>query len=121
MSRHHDSETVLPLDIELGGDDDMPGIAQELTADDIDDIAFDTTLSSANRREQLTRLLASTQARGSADLLGDMGEIESRLRDRIASLGNPLESNTALEAAGMDPDNRSDDDDPAGHIDDDTR
>jgi len=117
MTRHQDSETVRPLDIELGGDDDMPGIAQELTHDDIDDIAFDTALSVDHRREELSRLLHEVRARRAADFNGDMDGISAHLLDRIASLGNPVESQTILESTGMDPDSRSDDDDPADHLD----
>ncbi len=113
-----DSDTVRPLDVELGGDDDMPGISQELTTDDIDDIAFDTAMSIDHRREELSRLLHETRARQAADFMGDMDEISAHLLDRIASLGNPVESQAVLESTGMDSDSRSDDDDPADHIDD---
>ena len=34
----HHAEDVRPIDFEIGGDDDMPGISQELTTDDIDDV-----------------------------------------------------------------------------------
>lgn len=118
MTRHHDSEPVRPLDVELGGDDDMPGIAQELTNDDIDDIAFDTSISVDLRRKELTRLLHEVRARRAADFMGDMDQISAHLLDRIASLGNAVESQSILESTGMDPDSRSDDDDPADHIDD---
>jgi len=118
MTRHHDGETVRPIDMELGGDDDMPGIAQELTTDDIDDVAFDTARSAAHRREQLMLLLSEIRSRRTTDRMGDMDEIASHLNDRIASLDNPVESETILESTGMDPDSRSDDDDPADHIDD---
>ena len=33
------SDQVRAVDLEMGGDDDTPGISQELTADDIDDKA----------------------------------------------------------------------------------
>jgi hypothetical protein len=120
MTRHHDGESVRPIDIEIGGDDDMPGIAQELTIDDIDDIAFDASLSAADRQEQLNQLLQDIRSRRAADYMGDMNEIASHLNDRLAALGNPMESQTILESTGMDPDDRSDDDDPADHIDDET-
>lgn len=119
MTRLHDGERVQPVNIELGGDDDMPGIAQELTTDDIDDIAFDTSLSAGYRREQLMMMLGEVRSRQTTDQMGDMDEIASHLNDRIAALGNPVESQTILESTGMDPDSRSDDDDPADHIDDD--
>jgi hypothetical protein len=120
MTRQHESETVRPIDVELGDDGDAPGIAQELTVDDIDDIAFHASLSAADRRDQLTALLQETDQRLTADRFNtsDMEQISSHLKDRIASLGNPQESQTILESTGMDPDSRSDDDDPADHIDD---
>ncbi|OYX47413.1 MAG: hypothetical protein B7Y90_13005 [Alphaproteobacteria bacterium 32-64-14] len=121
MTRHtHEGETVRPVDIALGDDGDMPGISQELTVDDIDDLAFDTSISVSDRREQLMLVLQETETRSTADRFNtsDMEGISSHLRDRIASLGNPLESQTVLESTGMDPDGRSDDDDPADHIDD---
>jgi len=117
---HHDRQTVRPVDIEFGDDGDMPGISQELTVDDVDDIAVDATLSSNERRRQLMLLFAEIEQRRSTERFNtsDMESISSHLRDRIASLGNPQESQTILESTGMDPDSRSDDDDPADHIDD---
>ena len=119
MTRHHEAETVRPVDFEMGGDDDMPGIAQELTTDDVDDVAFDASLSAGARREQLMIMLSEVRSRQTTDWMGDMDEIASHLNDRIASLGNPVEGQAMLESTGMDPDSRSDDDDPADHIDDD--
>jgi hypothetical protein len=118
MARLHHREDVRPVDIEVGDDGDMPGIAQELTTDDIDDIALDSYLSVRERRRQLMGLLEEVRARTSSDFMGDMEEISSHIRDRIASLGNPVESQSAPESTGMYPDDRSDDDDPADHVDD---
>jgi hypothetical protein len=114
----HHNEDVRPIDVEVGGDDDMPGISQELTTDDIDDVVFDTTISLADRREQLMGMLAEIRTRRASDYMGDMSEILGCLEDRIASLSNPQESETILESTGMDADSRSDGDDPADHIDD---
>ena len=118
MPRLHHSEDVRPVDMEIGGDDDIPGISQELTTDDVDDIAFDAHLSVDERRHQLMGLLEEMRTRRSGDFMGDMEEIASHIRDRISALGNPQESETVLESTGMYPDDRSDDDDPADHIDD---
>ena len=115
----HHAEDVRPIDFEIGGDDDMPGISQELTTDDIDDVAFDTTIGVADRREQLMGLLAEIRTRRASDYMRDMSGILGQLGDRIALLSNPQESESVLESTGMDPDSRSDDDDPADHIDDD--
>jgi len=114
----HRNDDVRPVDFEIGGDDDMPGISQELTTDDIDDVAFDTTISVADRRAQLMGLLAEIRTRRASDNLGDMSQILGHLEDRIASFSNTQENETTLESTGMDPDSRSDDDDPADHIDD---
>jgi hypothetical protein len=118
MSRLHQGEGVRPVDMEIGGDDDTPGISQELTTDDVEDIAFDSYLSVNERRRQLMGLLEEMRTRHSGDFTGDMEEMASHIQDRIASLTNPQESQTVLESTGMYPDDRSDDDDPADHIDD---
>ena len=115
-SRH--TEEVRAVDMEIGGDDDMPGISQELTTDDIDDIAFDANLAVGDRRERLMELRDELNMRRSGDYLGDMREVASHLADRLAALGNPQESETVFDSTGMDPENRSDDDDPADHMDD---
>jgi len=117
MPRLHQGEDVRPMDMEIGGDDDTPGISQELTTDDIDDIALDAYLSVGERQRQLMGLLEEMRTRRSGDYMGDMEEIASHIRDRLASLGNPQESQTVLESTGMYPEDRSDDDDPADHID----
>ena len=118
MPRLHQGEDVRPVDMEIGGDDDTPGISQELTTDDVDDIAFDSHLSVNERRRQLMGLLEEVRTRRSGDFMGDMEEMASHIRDGIASLSNPQESQTVLESTGMYPEDRSDDDDPADHIDD---
>ena len=56
MPGNRHTEEVRAVDMEVGGDDDMPGIAQELTTDDIDDIAFDPNLTVGERRERLMEL-----------------------------------------------------------------
>lgn len=118
MPRTHSPEEVRAVDMEIGGDDDTPGISQELTTDDVDDIAFDAYLSVGERQRQLNGLLNEIRSRRAGDYMGDMDQIARHLNDRLASLGNPMESQTILESTGMYPEDRSDDDDPADHIDD---
>lgn len=114
----HHNEDVRPVDVEVGGDHDMPGLSQELTTDDIDDVVFDTTISLTGRHEQLMGMLAEIRTRRASDYVGDMSEILGRLEDRIASLSNPRASETILESTGIDDDSRNDGDDAADHIDD---
>jgi len=118
MPRTHSPEEVRAVDMEIGGDDDTPGISQELTTDDVDDIAFDAYLSVGERQRQLNGLLNEIRSRRAGDYMGDMDQIAQHLNDRLAALGNPMESQTVLESTGMYPEDRSDDDDPADHIDD---
>ncbi len=120
MADNRHTEQVRAVDMEVGGDDDMPGIAQELTTDDIDDVVFDPNLSLGERRERLLELRDEITMRRFGDRFGhgDMGDISAHLSDRLASLGNPQESESVLESTGMYPEDRSDDDDPADHIDD---
>jgi protein required for attachment to host cells len=44
------SDQVRAVDLEMGGDDGTPGISQELTTDNIDDIAFNGAISVEERR-----------------------------------------------------------------------
>lgn len=120
MVHNRHTEEVRAVDMEIGGDDDLPGIALELTTDDIDDIAFDPNLSLGERRERLMELRDELRLRWSGDVTGDdMRDLYVHLRDRLASLGNPQESETVYESTGMYPEDRSDDDDPAEHVDED--
>ena len=112
------SDQVRAVDFEMGGDDDTPGISQELTADDIDDIAFDTSISIEERKEDLMNLLAEIRAHRTGDLMGDMAQVASHLEDRIATLSEPQDIDALAGSIAMDADGRSDDDDPADHIDD---
>ncbi len=116
MPRLNQGEDVRPVDMEIGGHDDTPGISQELTTDDVDDVAFDAHLSVGKRQRQLMGLLEEMRTRRSGDYMGDMEEIASHIRDRLASLGSPQESQSVLESTGMYPDDRSDDDDRAYNI-----
>jgi hypothetical protein len=111
------SDDIRAVDVEIG-DNEMPGLALELTADDVDDIAFDPGVPVRERREKLMQLRDELVARRSSDLMGDMDELLDHIADRIASLRNPLENDGELASVALDTDDRSDDDDPADHVDD---
>ncbi|MEP7210470.1 MAG: hypothetical protein ABI740_06510 [Alphaproteobacteria bacterium] len=111
------ADDVRAVDVEIG-DNDMPGLALELTADDIDDIAFDPGVPVRDRREKLIQLRDELSARRSGDLMGDMDALSEHIADRLASLRNPLENDGELASVAMDTEDRSDDDDPADHVDD---
>lgn len=111
------SDDIRAVDVEIG-DNEMPGLALELTADDVDDIALDPGVPVRERREKLMQLRDELAARRSSDLMGDMDELLDHIADRIASLRNPLENDGELASVALDTDDRSDDDDPADHVDD---
>jgi hypothetical protein len=115
----HRSDEVRAVDVAIGDDGDMPGIALELTTDDIDDIAFDPNLTVGERTERLLELRDELLMRRAGDMMGDMNDLLTHVGDRLAALGNPVEGDAELSSAGMDTDDRSDDDDPADHVDDD--
>jgi hypothetical protein len=113
------AEEVRALNITAGDDDDQPGIALELTADDLDDIAFSPGQPVEERVARLEALLDELAVRAAGDLEGDMSALMSEVRDRIAALrSDAVEGDAALSATGMDTDFRMDDDDPADLIDD---
>jgi hypothetical protein len=124
MADVHRNEDVRAVDIQVGEDGDAPGIAQELTTDDIDDVAMDPNLSVGERRERLQEMKDELDMRRIGDDTEntfhdqDMGSLFTYLNDRIASLGNASVGDYELAATGMDTDDRSDDDDPADHVDD---
>jgi len=124
MGDTHRNDEVRAVDMEVGGDDDIPGIAQEMTTDDIDDIAFDPNLSVGERRERLKELRDELRMRRSGDggdnafSDQDMRGLFTHINDRLGSLDNKSVGDSELAAAGMDSDDRSDDDDPADHVDD---
>ncbi len=96
---------------------------QELTTDDIDDIAFDPNLTVGERRERLMELRDELNTRRFGDLENsfndqDMKGTYAYLQDRLL-LGGASTGDAELGATGMDTDDRSDDDDPADHIDED--
>ena len=113
----HRSDEVRAIDIEID-DNDMPGISQEMTTDDIDDIALSPDTPAMERLARLQELEGELEARNSGDFMGDIDALLDHVRDRIASLGNARVNDGAMNSIGMDPDDRSDDDDPADHIDD---
>jgi hypothetical protein len=113
----HHSDQVRALDIQLGDDGDMPGIALDLTPDDIDDIAFDGNLAAEDRLARLEQLAGELEQRRSGDMMGDMESLLDHVRDRMASLRSSPEGEATLGSVGMDASDRREDDDPSDRLD----
>lgn len=117
-NQRRENNEVRAVDIDVG-ENEMPGIAMDLSTDDIDDIAFDPGLSVEERRFRLMKLRDELVVRRSADFMGDMGELLDHVRNTLGQLDdNPIEGDAELAAIAVDGEDRSDEDDPADHIDD---
>ncbi len=90
MGRLQHRESNPRLEVKVGDVGDTPDLVEELTPDDIDDIALDAYMSIKDRRKLLMNLLAEFRTRRSVDYAGDMDEIALHLYDRIAALGDRL-------------------------------
>jgi hypothetical protein len=111
------TEDVRPVDMEIGGDDDMPGIAQELTTDDIDDLALDSDSPIEERRARLIEIRDELRTRRASDMLGDQAALLDYVEDRLADIGAPVDRDGFLEGMAMDSDSRFDAHDPADFTD----
>lgn len=83
------SSTVDPVDAQVGGDADIDGIAQTLTADDINAVLM-SQQPTEQRLETLKAMRAEIETRSHADfgndmapLLGDIDAAISQLATRI--------------------------------------
>jgi hypothetical protein len=109
MSREQPQyENMQPTALEIGGGDDMPRTSQELDTDDVNEVVFDTRTGVADRREQLTGLLAGTRTRRASDDKGDIPQILGHLEDGIVDLSSPQKSQTVLGSNGMNANSRGD-------------
>lgn len=113
----HQSHEVRALNFEMGGDDDLPGIAQELTYDDVDDIAFDPDVPREERVMRLTEIASELESRRTSDFNGDASALLDHVRDRLASLDANASTEGTLASLGMDADELREDDDPADRLD----
>ncbi|MEL6288777.1 MAG: hypothetical protein AAFQ42_08305 [Pseudomonadota bacterium] len=85
-----DSNHVRPLDAEVGGDADIPGIAQTITVDDVNAILY-ANLPTDDRRAQLMALKHEFGARMTADGGNDMQAVADEIERALATLDEPGE------------------------------
>ncbi|MEM7729265.1 MAG: hypothetical protein AAF311_08320 [Pseudomonadota bacterium] len=78
--------TVLPVDTQIDGDAYMPGLANPVTADEITDIYANPNLSTAERREALTKLRQEMVARDAADTLDDTKALIAKIDEGLGYL-----------------------------------
>ncbi len=80
------SDDVRAVDVEIS-ENDLPGLAVDLTTDDIDDIAMDAGVPVAERRWKLMQLRDELAARQSADFNGRHGGVVGPYRRPAGGAG----------------------------------
>jgi hypothetical protein len=84
----HDS-IIDPVDAQVGGDADIGGIAQTITADDINAVLM-SQQSSDQRLETLKAMRAELEARSHADFGNEMAPLIDDIDAAIDQLSNRL-------------------------------
>ena len=102
-----DANIVEPVDAQIGGDADFPGISQTMTLDDIKAVTF-SQQPLETRRQQLKQMQEEISARQSADGGGDMDVLAVELERALALLEEPIGEIASRGALGMTPDKRLD-------------
>lgn len=93
----------LAVEFDVGGDDDMPGLAQPLTSDDIDALLSSTRGSATEKRHLLGQIRDDLEARRGMDLSGDMEVLIQRIDDALATLSAAPDEYGTPASYGMDP------------------
>jgi hypothetical protein len=78
-----------PVDAQVGGDGDIEGIAQTLTADDINAVLM-SPQPTEQRLESLKAMRAEIKARSHADFGNDMEPLLDDIDAAIAQLATPI-------------------------------
>jgi hypothetical protein len=78
-----------PVDAQVGGDGDIDGIAQTLTADDINAVLMSPE-PTEQRLESLKAMRAEIKARSHADFGNDMEPLLDDIDAAIAQLATPI-------------------------------
>ncbi|OCW57891.1 hypothetical protein [Hoeflea olei] len=79
------SSMIDPVDVQVGGDADLDGIAQTTTADDIEAVLM-SPAPVAERIETLNAMRTELQARSHADRGGEMDPLLDEVEAAIARL-----------------------------------
>ncbi|MYZ48436.1 hypothetical protein [Propylenella binzhouense] len=96
----------LSAEYDAGGDDDLPGADQPVTADDIDAIVSSSGESTEAKRELLLRIRDDLTARAGMDMEHEFDSLLARVDDALASLSALADGYGTAEAYGFDPDLR---------------
>jgi hypothetical protein len=107
------NKIVTASDTSVGGDADEPGIAQDITLDDIQAVMA-APASLEQRKARLNDMRSRLQARLSADRGNEFGPLLRGIDDALASLDSAGGEVGTRAAYGMDEMDRSDAQPPGG-------
>ena len=101
----------LAEDYRVGDDDDMPGLDEPISIDEIDAVLFSASGSTEDRRETLQAMLGELRTRQSmeadSDMQTDIQALIDRIEDALASLDGGPDGDGTPDAFGFDPDARA--------------
>ena len=97
----------LAAEFDVGGDDDLPGLGQPYTADDIDAILSSSRGTTEEKRELLLKIRNDLEVRSSMDMEDDAASLFRRIDDALATLAAPGDGYGTPSAYGMDPQTRT--------------
>ncbi|SOE08681.1 hypothetical protein SAMN05877838_0410 [Hoeflea halophila] len=89
MPVEKNSSFIDPVDVQIGGDADTDGIAQTLTADDIDAVLM-SPRPVDQRLETLKSMRSELEARSHADFGNDMAPLIEEIDSAIAQLSTRI-------------------------------
>ncbi|MGQ7794094.1 hypothetical protein ACUN0C_16935 [Faunimonas sp. B44] len=108
MARDIDrSGSPLSAEYDAGGDDDLPGMDQPVTADDIAAILSSPGESVGSKRNLLLRIRDDLTTRSGMDMEHEFDSLIVVIDDALASLDMSAEGYGGAEGYGMDPDMRA--------------
>lgn len=107
MSTEKQSSSVDPIDVEIGGDADVPGIAQTVTLHDIHALAYGAA-PLEERRQKLGVMREEMRARLAADGGGDIAALLDEVERAMATLDQPATIDGTRASVGKIPEDRVD-------------
>ena len=104
----HPQSEVIAVDQEPGGDADQPGIAQPISQDEISDLINNSQMPIEEREARLHAIAQRLGTRENIDLADEFDPMREQVNEALNMLASGGHSYGSLDAAGFDPDDRSD-------------
>lgn len=106
---HNHTETdIIAVEEEIGDDDNQPGISQPVTQAEVEDILNSPGMTIEERQERLEELARQVGTRDVIDQGGEFDPLQQQISEALNMLAQGGHTYGTLEAAGLDPEARSD-------------